>query len=182
MIVMLGGCGRLGFDHVDDGDGDDTDVADDSDIADDTDADDTDADDTDDTDAPPIDSPSAACQTDPAYVSLGAFPSRYRRVTQLTSWANATRECTDDGAHLAVPDTMDEAIAIGDNGDWVGITDVTAEGVWMTIFDTVPAYLQFQTGQPDGGEGEECLRVDGVGEFEDRNCGDARDFVCECPL
>lgn len=181
-------CGRLGFEREDDGD--DTDVVDDADITDDADI-------SGDSDTPPFDgppdsdaavfdsapdSPPASCQDNPLYVSIGAFPSRYRSMSSPRSWSDATTECGNDGAHLAVPDSMAEAIAIGDLGDWVGITDAATEGVWLTIFDVAPVYLQFEAGQPDGGNSEDCLRVGGSGDFEDRECGDARDFVCECPL
>ncbi len=185
-------CGRLGFEREDD-DGDDTDVTDtvdDTDFPDDTDnSDDTDTPPFDappDSDAAPVDSapdsPAANCLANPLYVSIGAFPSRYRSMSTLTSWPTAVAECGNDGAHLAVPDSMAEATAIGDLGDWVGISDAATEGAWLTIFDTVPAYLIFEVGQPDGGTSEDCLRIDGSGELEDRECADARDFVCECPL
>lgn len=189
---VLGGCGRLGFDREADvtddvaDDTDDMDVTDDTDVADDTDiTDDSDISDiTDDTlpiDGAP-DSPDADCQTNTDYISLGAFPSRYRSVAVDMPWAEAALACTGDGAHLAVPDSLAEAIAIGGQGDWVGITDVATEGAWLTIFDAPPTYLQFQAGQPDGGDGEDCLRLENSGELQDRSCNDARDFVCECPL
>jgi len=137
-------------------------------------------------DGPPIDSapdsPAASCLANPLYVSIGAFPSRYRSMSSPRSWPEATTECANDGAHLAVPDSLAEATAIGSLGDWVGITDAATEGVWLTIFGTVPVYLQFEVGQPDGGNTEDCLRIGGSGDLEDRECADTRDFVCECPL
>jgi hypothetical protein len=129
-----------------------------------------------------IDAAPVRCQDNPAYVSLGGFPSTYRFTGAAASWMDAVLACeADGGAHLAVPDSAAEASAVGELGDWVGVSDQADEGMWVTIFGVAPGHLVFEAGQPDGGESEDCLRVFNTGEYEDRGCQDTRDFVCECP-
>ena len=83
-----------------------------------------------------------------------------------------------DGADLWVFDDVVEQSAF--TGDWIGITDELTENVWRTVDGTVASFLPFLAGEPDGGTDENCLRNESNG-FEDRECTDQRDYVCECP-
>jgi len=42
-------------------------------------------------------------------------------------------------------------------------------------------FLPWSAGQPDGGLGENCARLDdSLDAYEDRACSDTRDYSCEC--
>ena len=151
-IACIAGCGRIGFD------------------------------------APPNDAPkdgtnsggervARACRTSSAYTSKAGLMNRYREATQNVSWIEARSICMGEGADLWVPDTLNEATSL--DGDWVGITDVATEGVYLTVEGVPATFLPWEPGQPDGGEAEDCVRNNGS-TFEDRECTDTRDFVCEC--
>ena len=119
----------------------------------------------------------AACLTSAEYATKAGFNNRYREGTMLVSWAEARTRCMADGADLWIPSTTNEATAW--SGDWVGITDAATEGTWITVEGTPATFLPWETGQPDGGGAEDCARNTG-NMFEDRECTDTRDYVCEC--
>lgn len=165
-MLVLSGCGRLGFDDVLLG-----------------------VQDAQEPDGPPGDGPPAddgphdapavrACHGDARYVPSAGLASTYREVDLQTSWAQARADCMADDADLWVVESALEQAAF--DGDWIGITDVATEGVWLKVDGTPATFLPFEVGQPDGGASENCLRTDSAG-FEDRECTDDRDYVCECP-
>lgn len=118
-----------------------------------------------------------ACLTNPAYTTMGT--SRYREGAPAVTWAAARADCVADGADLWVPNNATEQNAW--TGDWIGITDMATEGTWLTVDGTPATFLPWDLLQPDGGTAENCGRSSGSG-FEDRDCADGRDYVCECPL
>jgi hypothetical protein len=120
-----------------------------------------------------------ACQTNAAYVTGTGLANTYREGAQLQSWANARADCMADEADLWVVESTTEQNAF--TGDWTGITDVANEDVWVKLDGTVATFLPFTGVEPDGGTVENCVRTDPSG-FEDRDCDDLRDFVCECPM
>jgi hypothetical protein len=118
-----------------------------------------------------------ACLTNQAYSTTAGLTNRYREVTAQVAWAAARANCMADGADLWIPDTAMEAAAW--DGDWVGITDEATEGTWLTVDGVAATFLPWNVGQPDGGTAENCARNEGT-TFEDRECTDQRDYVCEC--
>lgn len=163
-LLVVAGCGRLGFDVVpqvvDSGGGDG-------------------ATDGPQTDGLATDTPKPACQTSGAYVAANGLTNLYREVTLGESFANARADCVADEADLWVVESTLEQNAF--TGDWTGITDEAAENVWRKLDGTVATFLPFAAGEPDGGTVENCIRTDSGG-FEDRDCADLRDYVCECPM
>jgi hypothetical protein len=119
----------------------------------------------------------AACQANPAYVAVGGLAHTYRQPAALITWDEARLDCANDGAFLAVMNDAMEAAAL--DGDWIGLTDVEVEGVWLTVNGEPAPYLAWVAGEPDGGTAENCARNDTLG-FEARACTDLRDYVCEC--
>ena len=120
-----------------------------------------------------------ACLSNPAYKTSAGSPNRYREGVPTVTWQAAQADCVADGARLWIVDSAEELNAW--TGDWTGVTDLATEGTWLTVEGTPAIYLPWQAGQPDGGGGEDCVRADSAG-FEDRNCADLRDYVCECPV
>ena len=159
MILVLTGCGRIGFDpfgsaSVDAAkDGVSIDVGNGGENA------------------------PAACLMNQAYTTRPGLTNRYREGTALVTWSAARDACIVDGADLWVPNTALEAMTL--TGDWVGITDAANEGVWLTVKGMPATFLPWDTNQPDGGTQENCGRNQGT-TFEDRDCSDLRDYVCEC--
>ncbi|HEY5939060.1 MAG TPA: C-type lectin domain-containing protein [Kofleriaceae bacterium] len=157
ILVAFAGCGRIGFDTS-------------QDAATQPDA----------SDATRPDVPAGACANDPRYVEVAGLPSRYKTVALDVSWNDAREDCAADGAYLTIPDDALEA-ASDAIGDWIGITDEVEEGTWMTLEGVPATFLPWQPGQPDGGVGENCARLDdGLDQLEDRACTDTRDYSCEC--
>ena len=120
-----------------------------------------------------------ACLMNAAYTTKAGSPNRYREGVPLVTWQMARQTCADEGAHLWIVDSAAEMTAW--DGDWTGVTDAATEGTWLTVNGTPATFLPWLAGQPDGGGGEDCVRTDQAG-FEDRDCNDTRDFVCECPV
>jgi lectin-like protein len=164
LLILLTGCGRISFDLLgtDDaptGDG----VQGDGPVG----------------DGPPSDGPQVrACHTDARYTGAAGLANTYREGTNLITWPQARIDCMADDADLWVVDSANEQSAF--TGDWTGISDATVENEWRKLDGTVATFLPFLTGEPDGGDSENCIRTDPSG-FEDRDCDDLRDFVCECP-
>ena len=157
-LVAIAACGRLQFDPVGSG-------MPDANVRDDA------------TDSG-IDA-ARACLTNDAYKPAAGLTNRYREGVPTVSWAAARADCMADGADLWVVDSALEANAW--TGDWMGITDAATEGTWLTVDGTPATYLPWEAGQPDGGSTEDCGRTSGAG-FEDRDCMDLRDYVCECKV
>lgn len=164
-LLLAAGCGRLGFDGIGvDAKGPPSDGS--SDALE---------------DAPAIDAPTepAVCRTDPRYGSRGAQPHLYRIVSQQTSWTEAKLTCARDGAYLAIPSNATEVPLL--DGDWMGLTDVAAEGQWLTVRGEAAPFLPWGTGEPAGGLEKNCARLDtSLERLEARECSDLRDYVCEC--
>lgn len=119
-----------------------------------------------------------ACHSDVRYQTAAGLANTYREGVELVSWDQARTLCKAEDADLWVVESDTERAAF--TGDWTGITDVVVENEWRKLDGTLATFLVFQAGEPDGGTDENCLRTDSAG-FEDRECTDQRDYVCECP-
>lgn len=169
LLIVLTGCGRISFEIVaPSGDGAIGDAIGDGPTGDGPVG-----------DGPPSDGLQVrACHTDARYNTTVGLVNSYRESTLLVTWNQARVDCMADDADLWVVESTAEQTAF--DGDWTGITDVAAENVWRKLDGSIATFLPFQVGEPDGGASDNCLRNDSSG-FEDRDCTDQRDFVCECP-
>lgn len=159
-------------------------------------------------DAPPPDAP-PACPGNYTTSGGSAYRPVNSGIGSV-SWAEAEADCEDDGAgtHLLVIDNQGENNAIteflaGSNGlgaiddIWIGITDRAQEGHFLTVTGTPvctctddqctscagPGYTSWNMGEPNNADGEEdCGEMldDGTGPWNDRECGDDNDYICEC--
>ena len=160
-VVTLGlGCGRIGFGVSEPTDGSSGDSIDGPGG-----------------DAGFLDGP-AACLTNPSYVTVGGLTSKYKPGGIDLSWPAAKAACEADGAYLPI---LDDAAEANNSiiGDWVGITDVAVEGVWMTVKGDPAPFEPWEPGEPDGGTTENCGRLED-NQLESRDCADTRDYSCEC--
>jgi hypothetical protein len=126
------------------------------------------------------------------YAPINGSDTRYRIVEVNVSWAAAAADCNDDGehTHLVVVGDQQEKAALTNQfsgNTWVGLTDAAQEGVfvWVTSEQThgyplVGQRPPWDAGDPDGGGAENCVRFKNTFDFEDKPCGDANSYVCEC--
>lgn len=133
--------------------------------------------------------PVPACMTSGDYEDRQGTDHRYRFVQQGAVYDQAYAACSADGAHLVVVDDQAEndylAARVVDH-TWIGLDDYTVEGefVWVTGQPLAALHDEFKTGEPSDSATEDCTEMDGVdpeiGLWNDNNCDNRRDFVCEC--
>ncbi|MBN2493611.1 MAG: hypothetical protein JXR96_03380 [Deltaproteobacteria bacterium] len=108
------------------------------------------------------------------------------------SWDEAEQLCQSYGAHLVTIDgeaengqIRDVMIDVLHTGDfWIGYSDKDLEGSWGWADGSAPSYVNWGGGEPNGGTGENCAEVFSNGRWNDTNCSDRKEFVCErvpCP-
>ncbi|MCB9596361.1 MAG: C-type lectin domain-containing protein [Sandaracinaceae bacterium] len=110
------------------------------------------------------------------------------------SWAGARASCETLGYSLVViEDTAEDAFVYGQlatrgfSDTWIGINDLVTEDRFVWLTSTPVGYTHWDSGEPnDGGSrGEDCgviMTVSGrESEWDDRDCGDERPYVCEAP-
>jgi hypothetical protein len=174
VILVIAGCGRLGFDEQRGGPIDAaTDAA---------------------SDATPADSPIDTlagdalvftCTNAPGSYVFAVGGSRYR-IAGTDSWLNSEDDCESDGAgmHLATIDSAAEREALlplaGGNRVWLGVSDRVTEGSFLLATGGVAMFLPWQAGAPTL-NGEDCVSWDPqAGTFKDESCALANDRICEC--
>ena len=107
-------------------------------------------------------------------------------------WTRARSECARRGGRLAVLETADENLEVGqlverfiDAAFYLGISDRDEEGVWRWIDGSLLSYEPWADGEPnDAGGGEDCVHSNwshGTGAWNDIRCGAAQPFLCEFP-
>ena len=122
----------------------------------------------------------------PAYVSFPGFASHlYRLINTAATWSVQSTACSSEGAYLAEPDSAAELNALrtlaGGNELWIGISDRATEGTFLTTRLAAPAYLPWETGQPDDAPtGADCVRSSATATYADDRCTTLRQAACEC--
>lgn len=159
VLVILTGCGRLGFEPG----GPDLDA---SPVV----------------DTNPVVDASLALVCGPAYQVVSGRSSRYRVSTTDASWPAAERACEQDGGHLVVIDDADEeAWALTQVAGWIGLSDHVTEGVFVHVNGSAAGYRNWFTDEPNDSLGrEDCgqLLVDGT--WNDKDCAALNPYLCEC--
>ncbi|XP_023673447.1 tetranectin-like [Paramormyrops kingsleyae] len=105
----------------------------------------------------------------------------------------ANEDCMDKGGTLSTPLTRQEdeqlydyvRSTLGPDAQvWLGVNDVTTEGMWIDHTGSAVRYKNWESGlnsQPDGNRAQNCavLSVGAGGKWFDENCRDERSSVCE---
>ncbi|XP_061667746.1 C-type lectin domain family 11 member A-like [Syngnathoides biaculeatus] len=109
-------------------------------------------------------------------------------------YAGASTKCLERGGRMAMPRDRREQEALADYvksffqpGNWpvwLGVNDLSTEGVYVFDDGTPVSYFQwrrhFLSGQPDGGKRENCVAMaSDDGEWWDHYCDRAMNYVCE---
>jgi hypothetical protein len=155
LLLLLSGCGRLGFDPLGFGSNIDAPHA----VV----------------DAPVFALDAGQCPPNYAFVA----PSCYRKTTAL-DWLAAELECEADaaGAHLVVIDDDAEQQMVKTlgltNDTWIGCSKRSKP--WRTVVDT-PAYVNLGPNQTE--LSEDCMSLDSEGVMYIRSCTDRDAAFCE---
>jgi len=99
------------------------------------------------------------------------------------SWAEAEEVCRSRGMQMAsVHSPKEQKIVFDLTGNyncWIGLTDIEREGDFRWSDDSPVDYLNWGTGNPNGGDAENCVRTFGSdGEWYDDSCDDHWGVVC----
>jgi hypothetical protein len=136
------------------------------------------------------DVPAGQCPA--TYAALaGAGSHVYRVIAATGQWIAQRDACAaDSGGYLAIPDDMAELQALltasAQAKTWVGIDDITTEGTYVTVNNTTPGFLPWNTaaGEPDnpgGSGGEDCVAaLMSNQKIETDKCNLSYPAVCEC--
>lgn len=107
-------------------------------------------------------------------------------------WTRARSECAARGGRLAVLETADENLEVGqlarrflNDPFYIGISDRDEEGVWRWIDGSELAYDPWAGGEPNNaGNGEDCVHSNWSGTdgaWNDIRCGAGQPYLCEFP-
>jgi hypothetical protein len=119
------------------------------------------------------------------YALVPASSSRYRVASFIDSWSNGELDCEADGSgtHLAVIGDLGELTAVDAEvvgAFWIGVSDRQAEGSFLAVTRQA-VYARWDSGEPnDGLFGQDCVRVQDNGNYDDDECSDLYTYVCEC--
>nr|XP_020041963.1 collectin-12 [Castor canadensis] len=97
--------------------------------------------------------------------------------------------CEDKSSHLVFINTREEQQWIkkqiaGRDSHWIGLTDAEHENEWKWLDGTPAHYKNWKAGQPDNwghghGPGEDCAGLIYAGQWNDFQCEDINNFICE---
>ena len=133
-------------------------------------------------DAGPMDAQPPACLMDPTYVERDGSDHRYRFEGSGLHYDQAQASCAATGGHLVVIDDEDENVFVASLGGapWIGLNDLAVENSFSWVTGVVPSYSNWSNGEPnDSGDHEDCALTTG-GNWNDGECSNLREFVCEC--
>ncbi|KAG8239328.1 hypothetical protein J437_LFUL019022, partial [Ladona fulva] len=114
----------------------------------------------------------------------------YKFHKKNANFVNATNICRNEGAHLAIINSDEEAavlakMAKGYSLVWIGVHDPKRNRDFRTIFGTPLSEVGFskwKAGQPDGASREFCVYFHEDGHLYDYSCEDTNEFFCEYDL
>jgi hypothetical protein len=108
----------------------------------------------------------------------------YQRVDTLATWDAAKTACAGLGAHLATVTSQTENDWISNNildgkHPWLGGTDTTQEGTWSWITGEQWNYTNWNWGEPNGGNTDNCLHYYAPYVWNDAGCEGGTPYICE---
>jgi hypothetical protein len=103
-----------------------------------------------------------------------------------SSWAAGQEACRKNGLEMATVHSLAEIAevlaATGGASAWLGASDQDIEGAW-TWADASPfLFSHWNSGEPNGGQGESCMQVNRDGSWNDLRCTNALPVLCMQPF
>ncbi|XP_069701697.1 hemolymph lipopolysaccharide-binding protein-like [Periplaneta americana] len=122
----------------------------------------------------------------------------YKLHTVGNTWHGALKICEEEGAHLLIVNSDEEALAlkplwdknppanisgsVHNNWAWIGVHDMYKEGEYLTIFNETlqsPGYVKWGSGQGRDGTSQNCVMLDRDLKLADYECHNKEPFFCE---
>ena len=105
-----------------------------------------------------------------------------KMMKEPANYLMALTRCISMGARLASIESQAEQDAVlaltGSAGAWIGLTDFLEEDVFSWVDGADVGFTNWVPGQPDnGGTGEHCVRMMGVGGWDDVACNRMEAYV-----
>jgi len=109
---------------------------------------------------------------------------KYTLMNDALSWSDANAACLAKGLHLASVHSVAEnallVTAAAGNAVWIRGTDAASEGTWVWSPSGTPlSYTNWNPGEPNNVDNEDCLEVLSYGKWNDLSCTATRKYVCE---
>lgn len=139
-----------------------------------------------------------ALQNEPTPVpEANGCPPHWKNFTDKCYYFSVEKEifedaklfCEDKSAHLVFINTREEQQwikkqVVGRESHWIGLTDSEQENEWKWLDGTPADYKNWKAGQPDNwghghGPGEDCAGLIYAGQWNDFQCEDINNFICE---
>ncbi|PSN42397.1 Hemolymph lipopolysaccharide-binding protein, partial [Blattella germanica] len=115
----------------------------------------------------------------------------YKYHSETKTWFEAWATCENEGGHLAVLRSDEQAKYVGALGgegfDWafIGFQDMFQEGNFITLFDETleeAGYNKWPNSDPNGGTSENCGVIFPNGLLGDYKCQNPRTFICQIDI
>lgn len=140
-------------------------------------------------DAPPDAPAPRVCGAAYVAVAGAGTTSTYRKDNAGAAWTTARTSCMADGAHLMIPETLTEAMAVyafvAPAADspfyWIGVADPENDGSWTTVLGQLVASPPWATSQPTNAGGDDSVLVAATGRWYDYDNDAPQEYACECP-
>lgn len=122
------------------------------------------------------------CPSD--HVAVGSSGHRYKRLGAV-SWDQALAMCeqASPAAYLLIPDDAAELAdlaTIASPPFWIGVDDLAARGMFMTVKDVRAGFLPWAAGEPSTRSGADCVRASSATQIATDLCSIKRAAICEC--
>jgi cysteine-rich repeat protein/YVTN family beta-propeller protein len=106
----------------------------------------------------------------------------YDPVTDL-DFSHAETACEAVHGTLAAVDSAAVQALTSGMGSyaWIGLTDADSEGTFTWVNGTPLAFTYWETGQPNGGAGENCVLKENANKWHDYPCGGLHPYFCQIP-
>jgi V8-like Glu-specific endopeptidase len=109
--------------------------------------------------------------------------SCYKFVASAVTWDDARQRCDLESATLVTIDNSyenDFVSELSSTAFWIGLNDISQEGVFVWISGSTSAYRNWNIGEPNDLGGEDCAHIIASSTlWNDRTCTHNTEYVCE---
>ena len=86
----------------------------------------------------------------------------YKLVESSVTWDTARQGCESENAALVTIDNSGENAFVGSLSTatlWIGLNDISQEGIYVWVSGSTSAYRSWSAGQPDNFGNEDCVHM-----------------------